>query len=138
MRKRSGFRKAGQITARGQSMRLVRIYRWRDPETGTRKYQNQTTHDCATAPPRPSISSPLLASPLIPVSHADSSVPRCTIAWHAVQSTRIFPPRSVVLGLANGMESVNPIQVFVDSSLQGRRGEEQAEFLIEHTLGFHQ
>lgn len=40
--------------------------------------------------------------------------------------------------LANGMESVNPIQLFVDFSLQGGRGEEQAEFLMEHTLGLHQ
>lgn len=40
--------------------------------------------------------------------------------------------------LANGIESVNPIQLFVDFSLQGGRGEEQAEFLMEHTLGLHQ
>lgn len=40
--------------------------------------------------------------------------------------------------LANGMESVNPIQLFVDFSLQGGRGEEQAEFLMDHTLGLHQ
>jgi hypothetical protein len=40
--------------------------------------------------------------------------------------------------LANGLESVNPIQLFVDFSLQGGRGEEQAEFLMEHTLGLHQ
>jgi len=40
--------------------------------------------------------------------------------------------------LANGMESVNPIQLFADFSLQGGRGEEQAEFLMEHTLGLHQ
>jgi hypothetical protein len=36
------------------------------------------------------------------------------------------------------MESVNPIQLFADFSLQGGRGEEQAEFLMEHTLGLHQ
>jgi hypothetical protein len=40
--------------------------------------------------------------------------------------------------LANGLEGVNPIQLFVDFSLQGGRGEEQAEFLMEHTLGLHQ
>lgn len=40
--------------------------------------------------------------------------------------------------LANGMEGVNPIQLFIDFSLQGGRGEEQAEFLMEHTLGLHQ
>jgi hypothetical protein len=40
--------------------------------------------------------------------------------------------------LTSGMEGVNPIQLFVDFSLQGGRGEEQAEFLLEHTLGLHQ
>lgn len=40
--------------------------------------------------------------------------------------------------LANGLESVNPIQLFADFSLQSGRGEEQAEFLLEHTLGLHQ
>ena len=40
--------------------------------------------------------------------------------------------------LAGAMEGVNPIQLFVDFSLQGGRGEEQAEFLMEHTLGLHQ
>lgn len=40
--------------------------------------------------------------------------------------------------LISGMEGVNPVQLFVDFSLQGGRGEEQAEFLIEHALGFHQ
>lgn len=40
--------------------------------------------------------------------------------------------------LANGMEGVNPIQLFVDFSLRGGRAEEQAEFLLEHTLGLHQ
>jgi hypothetical protein len=35
-------RKAGQITARGQSTRLIRIYQRRDPGTETRKYHNQT------------------------------------------------------------------------------------------------
>jgi hypothetical protein len=37
-------RKLGQIIARGESTWLVRIYQGRDPETGTRKYLNQTTH----------------------------------------------------------------------------------------------
>ena len=37
-------RKLGQIIARGQSTWLVRIYQGRDPETGTRKYLNQTIH----------------------------------------------------------------------------------------------
>ena len=35
-------RKQGQIIARGQSVWLVRIYQGRDPQTGTRKYLNQT------------------------------------------------------------------------------------------------
>jgi integrase len=37
-------RKLGQIIARGPSTWLVRIYQGRDPETGTRKYLNQTIH----------------------------------------------------------------------------------------------
>jgi integrase len=37
-------RKPGQIIARGQSTWLVRIYQGRDPQTGTRKYLNQTIH----------------------------------------------------------------------------------------------
>jgi hypothetical protein len=37
-------RKAGQIIARGQSTWLVRVYLGRDPQTGTRKYHNQTIH----------------------------------------------------------------------------------------------
>ena len=37
-------RKAGQIIARGPSTWLVRVYLGRDPQTGTRKYQNQTIH----------------------------------------------------------------------------------------------
>src|ERR1700739_63638 len=41
-------RKLGQIIARGQSTWLVRIYQGRDPQTGTRKYLNQTIH----GPPR--------------------------------------------------------------------------------------
>ncbi|HEX3485406.1 MAG TPA: N-terminal phage integrase SAM-like domain-containing protein [Micropepsaceae bacterium] len=37
-------RKLGQIIVRGQSTWLVRVYLGRDPETGTRKYHNQTIH----------------------------------------------------------------------------------------------
>jgi integrase len=37
-------RKAGQIAARGASTWLVRVYLGRDPQTGTRKYHNQTNH----------------------------------------------------------------------------------------------
>lgn len=35
-------RKAGQIIARGQSTWLVRVYLGRDPQSGTRRYHNQT------------------------------------------------------------------------------------------------
>jgi len=37
-------RKAGQIISRGASTWLVRVYLGRDPQTGTRKYHNQTIH----------------------------------------------------------------------------------------------
>jgi hypothetical protein len=37
-------RKAGQIIARGASTWGVRVYLGRDPQTGTRKYHNQTIH----------------------------------------------------------------------------------------------
>ena len=37
-------RKPGQIIARGASTWLVRVYLGRDPQTGTRKYHNQTIH----------------------------------------------------------------------------------------------
>ena len=37
-------RKPGQIIARGANTWLVRIYQGRDPQTGTRKYHNQTIH----------------------------------------------------------------------------------------------
>jgi hypothetical protein len=43
-----------------------------------------------------------------------------------------YRPRTLTSGLA----AVNLIQVFVDFTLHGSRGEEQAEFLIEHALGF--
>jgi hypothetical protein len=39
-------RKSGQIIARGKNTWLVRIYHGRDPQTGTRKYHNQTIHGC--------------------------------------------------------------------------------------------
>jgi hypothetical protein len=46
-------RKAGQIVARGASIWLVRAYLGRDPQTGTRKYHNQTIHGpfCITHDP---------------------------------------------------------------------------------------
>ena len=37
-------RKLGQIIGRGASTWLVRVYLGRDPQTGTRKYHNQTIH----------------------------------------------------------------------------------------------
>ena len=37
-------RKAGQLIARGQSTWLVRVSLGRDPQTGRRKYHNQTLH----------------------------------------------------------------------------------------------
>ena len=37
-------RKAGQIIARGLSTWLIRVYLGRDPQTGQRKYLNQTIH----------------------------------------------------------------------------------------------
>lgn len=37
-------RKLGQIIARELNTWLVRIYQGRDPQTGTRKYHNQTMH----------------------------------------------------------------------------------------------
>ncbi len=40
--------------------------------------------------------------------------------------------------LTNGLTGVNLIQLFVDFTLQSGRGEEQAEFLIEHALGFRE
>lgn len=40
--------------------------------------------------------------------------------------------------LTNGLTGVNPVQLYVDFALHGSRGEEQAEFLIEHALGFRE
>lgn len=38
--------------------------------------------------------------------------------------------------LTNGLTGVNPIQLYLDFSLYAGRGEEQADFLVEHSLGF--
>lgn len=38
--------------------------------------------------------------------------------------------------LMNGLTAVNPVQLYVDFTLHGGRGEEQADFLMEHALGF--
>jgi len=38
--------------------------------------------------------------------------------------------------LTNGLTGVNPVQLYVDYTLHGSRGQEQADFLIEHALGF--
>jgi hypothetical protein len=40
--------------------------------------------------------------------------------------------------LMNGLTGVNPVQLYVDFTLHGSRGEEQAEFLIEHALAFRE
>ena len=40
--------------------------------------------------------------------------------------------------LTNGLTGANLIQLFVDFTLQSCLGEEQAEFLIEHALGFRE
>ncbi len=40
--------------------------------------------------------------------------------------------------LTNGLIGVNPIQLYVDFTVQGSRGEEQADFLLEHALGFRE
>jgi hypothetical protein len=40
--------------------------------------------------------------------------------------------------LTNGLTGVNPVQLYVDFTLHSNRGEEQAEFLIEHALGFRE
>ncbi len=40
--------------------------------------------------------------------------------------------------LTSGLTGVNLVQLFADFSLQSGRGEEQAEFLIEHALGFRE
>jgi len=40
--------------------------------------------------------------------------------------------------LSSGLVGVSPLQLYLDFSLQGGRGEEQADFLLEHSLGFHE
>ena len=45
-----------------------------------------------------------------------------------------YLPRKLTCGLTG----VNLVQLFADFSLQSGRGEEQAEFLIEHALGFRE
>jgi hypothetical protein len=40
--------------------------------------------------------------------------------------------------LMNGLTGVNPVQLYVDFTLHGSRGEEQADFLIEHALAFRE
>src|SRR5882762_4633279 len=40
--------------------------------------------------------------------------------------------------LTNGLTGVNPVQLFLDFTLHGNRGQEQANFLVEHALGFRE
>jgi hypothetical protein len=40
--------------------------------------------------------------------------------------------------LTNELTGVNPVQLYVDFTLYGSRGQEQADFLIEHALGFRE
>jgi len=40
--------------------------------------------------------------------------------------------------LSSGRRAVNPVQLYIDFALQPGRGEEQAEFLLDHSLGFHE
>lgn len=40
--------------------------------------------------------------------------------------------------LTNGLTGVNPVQLYVDFTLHGGRGQEQADFLIEHALAFRE
>ena len=40
--------------------------------------------------------------------------------------------------LMNGLTGVNPVQLYVDFTFHGSRGEEQADFLIEHALAFRE
>lgn len=43
-----------------------------------------------------------------------------------------YQPRT----LTNGLSGVSPVQLYVDFTLHGSRGQEQANFLMEHALGF--
>jgi hypothetical protein len=40
--------------------------------------------------------------------------------------------------LTNGLTGVNPVQLYLDFTLHGSRGPEQAEFLVEHALGLRE
>jgi DNA-binding transcriptional ArsR family regulator len=40
--------------------------------------------------------------------------------------------------LTNGLTGVNPVQLYLDFTLHGNRGKEQADFLVEHALGFRE
>jgi hypothetical protein len=40
--------------------------------------------------------------------------------------------------LTNGLTGVNPVQLYLDFTLHGSRGQEQANFLVEHALGFRE
>jgi hypothetical protein len=40
--------------------------------------------------------------------------------------------------LTNGLTGVNPVQLYLDFTLHGNRGQEQANFLVEHALGFRE
>jgi hypothetical protein len=45
-----------------------------------------------------------------------------------------YEPRT----LTNGLTGVNPVQLYLDFTLHGSRGQEQANFLVEHALGFRE
>jgi hypothetical protein len=45
-----------------------------------------------------------------------------------------YQPRQLV----NGLTGVNPVQLYFDFTLHGNRGQEQANFLVEHALGFRE
>ena len=45
-----------------------------------------------------------------------------------------YQPRT----LTNGLTGVNPVQLYLDFTLHGNRGKEQADFLVEHALGFRE
>ena len=45
-----------------------------------------------------------------------------------------YEPRT----LTNGLTGVNPVQLYLDFTLHGSRGQEQAAFLVEHALGFRE
>jgi hypothetical protein len=40
--------------------------------------------------------------------------------------------------LTNGLTGVNPVQLYIDFTLHGGRGQEQADLLIEHALAFRE